>query len=348
MGLHGRTRERIGALVDTLGPGPWPLSALTGLGWTEEHVRRAVAAGALVRLRRGVYRLAPGHPVIPRGGDIDTSGSGAPPAGAGRLPDRVQAALLAAPAPAWLCHLTAGETEGIWLPRDRDRLVHLAIPGVHDDVVNGVRTHGSELPVRFVTMKDGVPVTTTARTAVDIARYRGLPDALMVLDSAARIIGGARSTRDLRHPGRRALAQELAMDQLREAYGFERRWPGARSVRYALDYVDVASESPHESWSRGWIIASRIALPEAAVPLVGASGREWWVDFVWRRQRIIGEADGFGKYGSTDAEVRRALIAQRERQLDLEAAGWRFVRWDTAENPEGWTRRLLSAVGPRT
>jgi len=345
MGQHRRTRERLRALVDLLGPGPWPLSALTGLGWTEEHVRRAVAAGALVRLRRGVYRLGSMHPStrVPIGPTRTSA-----PGGTSLLPERVQAAMLAAPAPAWLGHLTAADTEGMWQPRDRDRLVHLAIPGVHDDVVNGVRTHGSELPERFTTTWGGVPITTTARTAVDVARYRGLPDALMVLDSAGRIIGGARSTRDLRHPGRRARAQELAMEQLGDAYGFERRWPGARSVRYALEHVDVGSESPHESWSRGWIIASRIALPEVAVPLVGASGREWWVDFVWRRQRIVGEADGFGKYGSTDEEVRRALIAQRERQLDLEAAGWTFIRWDTAENPEDWTRRLRSAVGPRT
>ena len=61
--------------------------------------------------------------------------------------------------------------------------------------------------------------------------------------------------------------------------------------------------------------------------LRGASGREYVVDFLWRDRGLIGEADGMSKYGRTAEEIRRTMRAEKERQADLEAAGWRFARW---------------------
>jgi hypothetical protein len=110
-----------------------------------------------------------------------------------------------------------------------------------------------------------------------------------------------------------------------------RGWPGARTVTAGIQHADPASASPFESWSRGWMVAVALPRPELNVPVVGRSGRRYFGDFVWREQGVVGEADGVGKYGATGREIRSALSAERERQNDLEDAGWRVVRWVTGD-----------------
>lgn len=44
-------------------------------------------------------------------------------------------------------------------------------------------------------------------------------------------------------------------------------------------------------------------------------------DFLWRRQRVIVELDGFATHGT-----RRAFERERRRDRRLQAAGWRPIR----------------------
>jgi hypothetical protein len=115
-------------------------------------------------------------------------------------------------------------------------------------------------------------------------------------------------------------------------------------VALALPYVDPCSESPFESSSRGRILRSKLPAPELAMPVRGASGKRYYADFLWRQHRLIGEADGWSKY-PTGMGTRDALRAERERQRDLEAAGWRFVRWDPADPPRVMIARIAAALG---
>ena len=71
--------------------------------------------------------------------------------------------------------------------------------------------------------------------------------------------------------------------------------------------------------------------PVTCLEVRGRSGRQYFADFAWPGRRVIGEADGTGKYGLTDREVTEALRAERRRQRDLEDAGWTVVRWDSTE-----------------
>jgi hypothetical protein len=141
-----------------------------------------------------------------------------------------------------------------------------------------------------------------------------------------------------------------ARDELDEAFGVVWSWPGSRVVRQAIDLAEPASESPFESWSRGWMVAVGLPQPSVNVEIRGASGRRYYGDFVWPTRRVIGEADGVGKYGSGQ-DMRSSLGAERRRQDDLEAAGWRVVRWVSGEPGRVVVARLARALylaGPPT
>ena len=65
---------------------------------------------------------------------------------------------------------------------------------------------------------------------------------------------------------------------------------------------------------------------------------------MWREHGLIGEADGVAKYGATGAEIRAVLRDERERQADLEAAGWRVVRWVTGDPSAQMVGRVSRAL----
>jgi hypothetical protein len=123
-----------------------------------------------------------------------------------------------------------------------------------------------------------------------------------------------------------------------------RGWSGARTLQAGIRHADPASASPFESWSRGWMVAVGLPSPELNVRVLGAAGRRYFGDFVWREHGVIGEADGVAKYGATSAEIRAALRGERERQADLEAAGWRVVRWVTGDPGARLVARISRAL----
>jgi len=233
------------------------------------------------------------------------------------------------------------------LPEPPDPRIHLTVPGQADELRGTVRIHGCRLPVEQTEDVDGLRITTPARSAIDVARGCDLPDALMVLDSVARrqLMATTESLREQRQPQIRDAATRSARDLLAGAYADEFGWPGTAVVRDAFGLVDAASESPLESRSRGHMILAGLPPAQLGAEVVGASGRHYWVDFLWAERGLIGEADGIGKYGTSEAEVRAALRAERERQADLESAGYRFVRWTSSEPPRTWLHRLGLALG---
>jgi hypothetical protein len=262
----------------------------------------------------------------------------------------IRAALLVCGSDAVVSHDSAVLWHDLWQPRRMSPLVHLTQPGQPGRTHRGVRIHRSALPPRLVTTTAGWPVTTVARTAADAVRGRGLADAVMIMDSAARRILADEHGMDgfvLREQDGRRERREHALGPLREAAGSVVGWPGSRVLERALAAVEPASESPFESWSRVWILGSALPAPRIALAVQGASGRWYSADFGWVQARVLGEADGIGKYGTDPAAVARALRAERVRQRDLEDAGWRFVRWDSSERPRAVLARLRLALAGR-
>ena len=330
MSQHLRTRAMAAALESALGPGPWSREAVLSCGWTVAQIRQAVVTGRLVRLHRGVLHVP--HPTVGR----------APVVAA-----RVRGALLRVGTSAAASHSSAGVMRGLWLPAGNDGLVHLTRPGEPDRCDHGVRIHGSALPESQVSVLDGIPTTTIERTAIDCARGRTLRDALMILDSAARLLAagegfGERVVRE--SLSARRSANDHSRTRLSEVLAFEYAWPGTAVARDACRHLEVASESPLESWSRGLMIESGIQRPELAYSVLGASGQHYVADFAWPWLRVLGEADGTAKYGRSSDEVARALRLERRRQRDLEDAGWTVVRWDSTESPVVILARLRTAL----
>lgn len=319
-------------LVAALGPGPWTVEEVLGHGWPYARIRAAVAAGRLVRPHRGVLAQPPGGPE-PEGGSRSIEAE-----------DAGRAALLVAGADGVLSHDVAGEIHGLWIPEPRARLVHVRTSGAVRRTDHGMRVRSAPLMPDEICTVRGMRVTTIIRTAIDLARGRPVPEALLPLDSAVRLLLGedARTLREIRPDDVRVVA---LVHDLRRNLGRVRGWPGTARVWRALEQVDPRSESAFESRSRGWITAAGLPQPEIAFRVVGASGTTYFSDFGWEEQRVLGEADGFGKYGTSPEEVRRALRAERRRQRDLEDAGWTFVRWDTSEGstrPMSRLRRHLT------
>jgi hypothetical protein len=316
------------------------------LGLTRGELRAAVARGLLARPRRGVL-------VIPFG-IADAAGGSRPrreltrPVWAAAHESRIRAAIRSVGPRALVSHESAGFLHGLALPSAAEpRIVSLIVPGGVNFDGPGLRVRGSGVPLRDRVVVNDLRVTSPARTAVDLARGRPLPSALIPLDSTARALlasatgstGNAlrRATRDdeLRHRARAEL--ELALDA---CFG----WPGTRAVRTALMHIDPAAESPAESRSRGWFLEAGLGPLDPGAPIVcGAS--TYWADFCDPTQRIIGEVDGWGKYGDSHAELRQALEGERTRQRHLESDGWRLVRWSSSERRGPVVTRMSTALG---
>jgi hypothetical protein len=319
--------DRAHELAAALGPCPWSLAAVRDVGWTDAAVRAAVGAGRLVRPRRGVVSL-------PGAAEVDP------------LHD-TRAALLVCGPDSVVSHDSAVRWHDLWQPRRMSPLVHLTLPGEPGRAHRGLRIHRSSLPPHLVTMRDGWPVTTVARTAVDAVRGRGISDGVIIMDSAARRIlaeDHGLDTFALREEEGREQRRALALSALLEAADSVAGWPGSRVLQRVLADMEPTSESPFESWSRVWIRASALPPPVLALTVQGASGRWYSADFGWAQHGVLGEADGIGKYGTDPVAVARALRAERVRQRDLEDAGWRFVRWDSSERPRVVLQRLTSAL----
>jgi very-short-patch-repair endonuclease len=244
-------------------------------------------------------------------------------------------------------HESAAILHGVWVPSPGSTLVHLTTSGKPDRQHRGVRCHESRLGPGAVTVIDGLRVTTLPRTAVDLARGRRLPEALVAVDGVARALLEPDLGADLaslRDPRARAEARLRVVEPLLNAYESVWSWPGSVVVRDAVHLVEPASESPFESRSRGWMAEARLPRPEVAFAVQGRSGRWYYADFAWPEHRVLGEADGLGKFGRHPGDVARRLRDERTRQRDLEDAGWSFVRWDSSESPRLVVTRIRAAL----
>jgi hypothetical protein len=210
----------------------------------------------------------------------------------------------------------------------------------------GVVVRASPVPARDRHLVDGLPCTGIARTAVDLARGRRLPAALIPLDSAARLLiagWSGTSGNDLRHAVLMPELRAAARDEFARALAAEFGWAGTVSVREALPYVDPASESAAESRSRGWFLEAHLGPLGPGTP-VRCGSRSYWADFCSPERRVIGEVDGWSKYGDSANAMRSAIDRERARQRDLEGEGWRVVRWTSVEPRAAVVSRMAAAL----
>lgn len=165
------------------------------------------------------------------------------------------------------------------------------------------------LPDAEITSWLGVPVTTVARTLVDLGRH-DRRDAIIAADAALAVS---------------LLDASAIAAALRTARG----WPGVRRARDVLALADRRAESALESLTRLALHDDGFPLPELQVWIPGTSYR---VDLFWRAHRLILEADGLAKY--TGTELRR----EKRRELQLRALGYRVERVGWSDVVHEWPR----------
>lgn len=293
------------------------------VGISRGRLATAARAGSIQRLRRGVYAAT-----------LASNSDRSPGARAAALRDASAVALAEAAATALILptaavsHSPAATLLQLPVPLNFSGQAHVTHPGARVRSVGGVRIHASALPPGHRVVRQGIPVTSPARTAIDIARMSSLPQALICVDALLR-----RTIEESDPDGvgvRLALLdeqlREAAREPLRKVIADMKGWPGIPVARRALELSDPGAESPLESESRGVFIEHGLPVPECGAPVKGADGLVYWADMVWRERRVIGECDGALKYADPDALYREKL-----RQEALERAGWRVIRWRYAE-----------------
>jgi hypothetical protein len=216
---------------------------------------------------------------------------------------------------------TAAVLHGLWLLGPVGPVQLLRTRGYprrkHD-----VRVDSVPLPSEHLAVVEGVVATGLTRTAVDLIEQLTGREALAIADSALR---ACFPVEDLL-----AMAAEVGHHE-------------GGSVHRVLELADARSQSALESMSRWLFHVKRLPAPEPQVLIGDDAGPFALVDFLWREQGVVGEADGMIKYDETS----EALRAEKLRQERLEELGFIVVRWgfaDVTERPDLTIARVRSAL----
>lgn len=188
-------------------------------------------------------------------------------------------------------------------------------------LLHGIRAHRvGQLRADEVTVLDRVPITTPARTLLDLARVAG--------------------SRDLERAVARALRCELTthgkLAELVDRYPKRRGVPALRALLRGDGGPDF-TRSPAEDQFRE--LVSKAKLPAPATNQLVA-GHE--VDVVWPAGRVVVEVDGFAYH-----RTRSTFEKDRERDAELAAAGYRVLRvtWQQlAEEPTAVVARVAQSL----
>jgi very-short-patch-repair endonuclease len=171
-----------------------------------------------------------------------------------------------------------------------------------------------DLPNGQVTRdRDGYEITSLARTATDLAAGRTLPEALVILDDAARHLVAGYIPRPRRTD---YSSPRLAMAARGELLG-----TGRTSLASTIQLADPARESVAESLSAAHFTLAGFPAPTFQAPVQSPMGK-LFPDFLWPSQRVIGEVDGAMKY-----DDRNAFVLEKQREQVLRDLGYIIVRW---------------------
>ena len=292
---------------------PFQLCHVEPLGVTRQSIRTALANRSIVKLAPGVYVAASAVPSQSEQRHVLR-------AAAAQLRRREAIASHATAALAWELPLpdpaaaADGPLQFTVPPRNGRRT--LVTPDIRVAVRPLPAHHRAQHPC-------GLFLTVLARTAVDLAEGLDLPDALIVLDGAARMaliedVGESNLRRAYKDPRRIAASRR----GLEEAVATSAVPNARRRLRRLVALADPRRESALESTSYGHMVVGELPLPMLQEEIETPLG-PFYSDFLWPEIRLIGEADGMEKLKVTD-DIR----LQHKRQEWLrEDMGYSFVRW---------------------
>jgi very-short-patch-repair endonuclease len=250
---------------------------LLGLGFGKSAIDHRLRAGRLHLVHRGVYAV--GHPLLTVHG-------------------RWMAAVLATGPRALLSHLDAA---ALWDMRSvGSGDIHVTIAARNRHGQRGIRVHRvRRLHPDDVEMKDGIPVTSVARTLFDSAEMLERRQLERLFEQADR----------------------LRLFDLRALGAVCERCRGRRGRRPVVDLLQTFREPPatRSELERMLVdVCREYEIPEPAfnVPVAGYEVDAWWPG-----TDRIAELDSYAFHSS-----RTAFENDRERDLDLKLAGFEVTR----------------------
>jgi len=268
-----RERERALAALATRQHGVLSRGQLLAAGLSPRTIERRCAAGGLHRLHRGVYAL--GHGRVSRRGEW-------------------KAAVLACGEGALLSHRSGA---ALWGLSPSPPVVEVSAPRGRRRP--GLNVHEGGIEDADRTVRDGIPVTTVARTLFDLAE----------VEEEEQLRGSFEE------------ADRLGLLQLSALEGVCQRGHGRRALRPIRRLIDEArmpetTRSPLESRFLDFCRANQLVLPQTNVTV---AGRE--ADAYWPAQRLVVELDGWSFHSH-----RAAFERDRARDAAMQAAGYRVIR----------------------
>jgi predicted transcriptional regulator of viral defense system len=305
-----RETGKSGGLLELATPqhGVIALFQLRRLGLTDDAAQKRRATGRLHRIHRGVYSLVP-RELLKREG-------------------LYMAAVLACGSGAVLSHRSAARLHGLQ-NYDYGR-IDVTVPKRSQRTHSGVAVHTSTtLTDADVTVVNGIPTTTIARTLFDVADL-----------ITARQLERAFDQADAMHA--------LDLNEIRDQVARNPTRPAAKAVKHLLKTHYIGSTPTENEFEEKFLALTRsLKLPDPTP--------QFWIDpgdgeppiradFAWPDRKIVVETDGRRTHGT-----RHAFESDRRRDQRLIAAGWRVIRttWtQLTHRPHELKPVLLTLLGP--
>jgi hypothetical protein len=182
---------------------------------------------------------------------------------------------------------------------------------------SGVIRQVAELPAEHLRQTAEFSMTSPERTVADCLRHFPASISVPLADAALR--EGVNAAGVLK-----ILAWQAA-------------WPYAGRGRASARLVDGRRESWLESRSAVTFHQLGLQMPDPQVVILDERGHQVArVDYLWTERGVIGEADGWAKYGAPaeseqEADPMRALREEKTREDRLRDLGYEVVRWSTRD-----------------
>jgi hypothetical protein len=189
----------------------------------------------------------------------------------------------------------------------------------------GVVTRNETLLAEEIVRLRGIPVTTSHRTAFDLARRGPVGRAVARLDALAR-------------------ATHFASEDVLAVAAKHPRVRGRRRVPDVLALVDEGAQSPKETWLRLLLVEAGFPRPRTQIPVFAPDGYPlYYLDMGWPELMVAVEYNG--EQHRTDTGQYRGDVTRSEY---IEALGWRRVRVLAGHRGPDIVRRVARAAVPRS
>lgn len=249
---------------------------LLKLGFTRSAVKRRVAAGRLHRIHQGVYAV--GHSSLSSNGKLMAAVLAGGP---GAVLSHRHAAEL------WGLHKTSRRAIDVTTTRDVDQR-----PGIAPHCVK--RLDPAERKVR-----NGIPVTSVARTLLDLAEVVPRRQLERAVDEAER----------------------RRLFDLKQIEAVVARNPGRRGLKPLRSVIENASEPPATRTELEHRFADFCHENDLPRPAFNVTVEGYEVDAAWLDAKVIVELDSWTFHGG-----REAFETDRERDTALQLARYRVIR----------------------